>query len=127
LLIGRFWWRRRHPPPALPLTVGAFSRKFSRPVHLTLYGLLFVIPLIGIVTFIWHGRAFDFGLFRVDFGVRSNRAVFHPTEDIHGYLAYALFALAGIHALAALWHHFVRHDEILRRMWPRPHRNLDTR
>ena len=122
LLIVRFWWRRRHPPPALPPTVGALSRQFSGPVHLLLYALLFVIPLIGIVTFIWHGRIFDFGLFQVNFGVRSNRAIFHPTEDIHGYLAYALFALAGIHALAAFWHHFVRHDGVLGRMWPRPDR-----
>ena len=94
------------------------SRRFSAPVHLLLYALLFVIPLIGIVTFIWHGRVFDFGLFRINFGVRTNRAIFHPTEDIHGYLAYALFVLAGIHVLAALWHQFVRHDDVLRRMWP---------
>jgi cytochrome b561 len=64
------------------------------------------------------GRVFDFGLFRVNFGIPSNRAIFHPTEDIYGYMAYALFALAGIHALAALWHHFIRHDGVLERMWP---------
>ena len=57
-------------------------------------------------------------IFQVDFGVKSNKAVFHPTEDIHGYLAYALFALAGVHALAALWHHFIQHDGVLKRMWP---------
>jgi cytochrome b561 len=86
-----------------------------------MYGLLFVIPLFGIVTFIWHGRVFDFGLFKIDFGVRKNPAIFHPTEDIHGYLAYALFALAGIHIAAALWHQFVRRDHLLRRMWPGQH------
>jgi cytochrome b561 len=30
--------------------------------------------------------------------------IVHPTEDIHGYLAYTLFALVGLHLLAALWH-----------------------
>ena len=83
-----------------------------------LYALMFVIPIIGIVTFIWHGRIFDFGLFRVNFGIARNRAIFHPTEDIHGYLAYALFGLAGVHVLAALWHHFIRRDGLLLRMWP---------
>jgi cytochrome b561 len=87
-------------------------------VHLLLYLLVFVTPLIGIVTFIWHGRAFDFGLFQVDFGVRKNPAIFHPTEDLHGYLAYTLFALIGIHLLAALWHQFVWRHRLLRRMWP---------
>jgi cytochrome b561 len=79
---------------------------------------MFIIPIIGIVTFVWHGRILNFGLFQVNFGIKSNRAIFHPTEDIHGYLAYGLLALAGLHALAAVWHHFIRHDGVLRRMWP---------
>jgi cytochrome b561 len=118
LLLARIFWRLRYPPPALPADTGEFSRRVSAPVHFGLYLLLFVIPIIGVVTFVWHGRVFDFGLFQVDFGVAKNRAIFHPTEDIHQYLAYALFALAGVHALAALWHHFIRHDGVLRRMLP---------
>jgi cytochrome b561 len=118
LVMGRFWWRRRHPPPPLPHDVGPLSRHLSWPVHGLLYALLFVTPVFGIVTFIWHGRVFNFGLFRLNFGVHSNKAIFHPTEDIHEYLAYALFALIGVHALAALWHHFIRRDGVLRRMWP---------
>jgi cytochrome b561 len=118
LAIARLWWRSRHPAPRLPNDVGQLSRRLSGPVHALLYVLVLVIPIVGIVTFIWHGRVFNFGLFQVDFGVRSNRSIFHPTEDIHGYLAYVLFGLIGIHALAALWHHFIRHDGVLGRMWP---------
>jgi cytochrome b561 len=118
MLMVRFWWRVRHPPPLLPSGVGALSRRLSVPVHMALYALMFITPIIGVVTFIWHGRIFDFGIFHLDFGVRSNRAVFRPTEDIHGYLAYALFALAGAHAAAALWRHFLLHDGALGRMWP---------
>jgi cytochrome b561 len=123
LLIARFWWRSRHPPPPRAPEAGALSRRLAGPVHRLLYALVFIIPILGVVTFIWHGRVFDFGLFGLKFGIRSNRAIFHPTENIHGYLAYALFALAGGHALAALWHHFIRHDGTLMRMWPRgrPH------
>jgi cytochrome b561 len=117
-LIARFWWRRRHAPPALPPDVGQLSRRLSSPVHRALYGLMFVIPIIGAVTFVYHGRAFDFGLFQINFGIKSNRSIFHPTEDIHGYLAYALFALAGLHALATIGHHFILHDAVLLRMWP---------
>jgi cytochrome b561 len=118
LIVVRLWWRLTHPPPALPPETGVLPRRLSYAAHLLLYVLVFVIPLVGIVTFVWHGRAFDFGLFRVDFGVRSNRAIFHPTEDVHGYLAYTLFALIGIHVLAALWHQFVWRDRLLQRMWP---------
>jgi cytochrome b561 len=80
--------------------------------------LLFTTPIVGMVTFIWHGRQLDLGLLRINFGIASNRAVFEPTEDVHGYLAYILFALAGAHILAALWHQFVRRDGVLARMWP---------
>lgn len=118
LLMLRLGWRLSHRPPDLPTDIGEFSRRTSYPVHLLMYLLLFVIPVFGIVTFIWHGRVFDFGLFRIDPHVKSARAIFHPTEDIHGYLAYTLFALIGLHALAALWHHFVRRDRVLLRMWP---------
>jgi cytochrome b561 len=118
VLLARFGYRVRNAPPALPGHVGALSRRVSSPVHMALYALMFVTPIIGVVTFLYHGRVFDFGLFQLDFGIKKNRAIFHPTEDIHGYLAYALFALAGLHLLAALWHQFVLHDGVLRRMWP---------
>jgi cytochrome b561 len=118
LVVARYCWRVAHPPPALPPNLGALYRHASRAVHLIMYALLLITPIVGIVTFIWHGRVFDLGLFKIDFGIARNRAVFEPTEDIHGYLAYALFALAAAHILAALWHHFVRRDGILQRMWP---------
>jgi cytochrome b561 len=118
-LIARLSWRLRHAPPPLPREVSGFPRRVSTRVHWGLYALMFITPVVGVVTFVWHGRIFDFGLFRLDPGIRSNRAIFETTEDIHGYLAYGLFALAGMHALAALWHQFVIRDGILRRMWPR--------
>jgi cytochrome b561 len=118
VLLARFGYRLRHFPPTLPSDVGAFSRRFSGPLHLVLYALMFLIPIIGFVTFIFHGRVFHFGLFDLNFGIKKNPAIFEPTEDVHGYLAYALFALAALHALAALWHHFGLHDGVLARMWP---------
>jgi cytochrome b561 len=117
-LMARFMWRRRHQPPPLMESVGTFSRRTQALVHFSLYALLFVTPIVGIITFVYHGRVFDFGIFKIDFGIKSNRAIFHPTEDLHGYLAYAIFALAGIHALTALWHQFITRDGLLDRMWP---------
>ncbi len=120
LLIARYGWRIAHAPPSLPADIGTVYRRLSAAAHWGLYALLFITPIIGAVTFIWHGRTLDLGLFKVGFGIAKNRAIFGPTEDIHGYLAYALFALAGLHILAALWHHFVKRDGMLKRMWPAP-------
>jgi cytochrome b561 len=118
VLVSRFVLRQRQPPPPLPADFSKANRLAARSVHLLLYALLFITPIIGAVTFIWHGRVLDLGLFQINFGVAKNPAIFHPTEDIHGYLAYVIFGLAGIHILAALWHQLVKHDGVLSRMWP---------
>ena len=118
LVLARMSWRLTHRPPDLPPDIGEFSRRTSYPVHLLLYSLMLIIPMFGIVAYVWHARAFDYGLFKIDFGVPLTRVVFKPAEDIHGWLAYCLFGLAGLHALAALWHHFVRRDGVLARMLP---------
>lgn len=118
LLIARVWWRRTHTPPPLPAEVSAFSRHASHPAHMLIYVLMLVTPLVGIVAFVWHARVLDFGLFSINFGIKSDGSIFHPAEDIHLYLTYALLALVGGHAIAALWHHFVSRDTVLVRMWP---------
>jgi cytochrome b561 len=118
LVIARLGWRARNAPPALPESIGVGARRLSTLVHLLLYGLLLITPIIGIITFAFHGRIFDFGLFQIDPGIKKDRAIYHPTEDIHGYLAYAIFGLAALHALAALWHQFRLHNGVLGRMWP---------
>jgi cytochrome b561 len=118
LIVARLLWRIRHKPPVLPATVDAFSRKIAHPVHMLMYTLMLSIPMLGVIAFVWHGRAFNFGAFAIDFGVKSNKSIFHPAEDYHAILVYALIGLASLHALAALWHHFIRKDGVLKRMVP---------
>jgi cytochrome b561 len=117
VLMWRFGLRLKQPPPPPPADFSVAAKRLALLVHLLLYAFLLLTPIIGIVTFIWHGRALDLGFYQVNFGIAKNRAIFEPTEDIHGYLAYAIFAFAGLHVLAALWHHFVKRDGVLRRMW----------
>jgi cytochrome b561 len=118
LVIARVLWRSFNRPPDLPLDIGEFDRRTSFVAHHLLYALMLLIPIFGVVAYVWHGRAFDYGLLALDFGVVSNPGVFHPAEKIHQWLAYALFAVAALHALAALYHHFVRRDRVLVRMLP---------
>ena len=118
LAMARVLWRLRSPPPPYPEGVSALTRRLSHPVHWLLYALMVILPAVGIVAFVWHARVFDFGLFKLDFGVASNKLVYESAEEIHEMLAYSLFGLAGLHGVAALWHHFVQKDGILARMWP---------
>jgi cytochrome b561 len=118
LLLARIWWRRTHTPPPLPAEVSEISRRASHPVHLLIYALMLMVPVVGIVAFVWHARILDFGLFSIDFGVKSNGPVYHQAEDIHLWLTYGLLALVAGHAVAALWHHFISRDTVLLRMLP---------
>jgi hypothetical protein len=104
LLIAQIWWRRTHTPPQLPPEVGEISRRVSNPAHLLIYALMLAPPLVGIVALVWHARAFEFGLFSIDFGVKANRAVYERAEDIHLWSTYGLFGLVAGHGVAALWH-----------------------
>jgi cytochrome b561 len=45
-----------------------------------------------------------------------DRATRTTVIHLHYYVAWSIIALAGLHALAALWHHYVRRNEVLRRM-----------
>jgi cytochrome b561 len=124
LVILRMLWRIGHKPPDLnPGEFEEFSRRASHPVHMLMYAVMLAIPPLGIVAFIWHGRAFNFGLFTLDFGVKSDRAVFHPAEDYHGWLVYTLLGLIALHVLAAIWHQFIRKDHLMLRMMPEPRHN----
>jgi cytochrome b561 len=117
-LLLRLYWRRAHTPPDLPADVDLLSRKLSTPVHWLMYVALLALPASGLIAAIWHARIFNFGLFTLNFGVANNRAVYPMWEDIHGYLAKGLIIVVIGHALAALWHHFIRKDGVFLRMWP---------
>ena len=118
LVIARLVWRTSHKPPDLPPDIGEFDRRTSLAAHHLLYVLMVLIPIFGIVAYVWHGRAFDYGFAQLNFGVASNPNVFHPAEDVHQVLAYCLFGVAALHAAAALYHHFVRRNGVLLRILP---------
>ena len=118
LILLRLFWRIGRKPPPLPEGTSEFVRKSSTAMHHILYLLMIVIPIIGIIAYVWHARVFDFGFFKLDFGIANNKAVYDPMEQVHKNLAFLLIGLVVLHALAALWHQFIKRDGLLWRMWP---------
>ena len=49
-------------------------------------------------------------------GFSADCAYLMPTGDVHGLAMWVLLGLVGLHTAAALHHHFVRRDDVLRRM-----------
>lgn len=120
LMLLRLVWRAFNRPPSLPAGMAGWERKAARVTHWALYALLLTIPLAG---WAWssaagYGAEF-FGLVEVpDFVPQSERleTIFHA---VHEWAGITLAVLVGVHVLAALRHHFVLGDPVLRRMLPR--------
>jgi cytochrome b561 len=121
----RILWRLDHRPPPLP-AMPPLERAAAEGTHWLLYGLMLVIPLTG-----WALVSVSpFNLPTVLYGVMPwpHLPVFPDLADkagveavvklIHGKLAWALTALIALHAAAALRHHFILRDAVLRRMLP---------
>lgn len=117
LSIARIAWRVGHKPPPIPQeAAGPLMRRAAAVVHFLLYALMILVPLIGIPTLLYRGRGLDFGLFRVPSPFERAVEIARPLTEAHELAAYALVGLAAAHMLAALYHHFIRRDQVLLQM-----------
>jgi cytochrome b561 len=119
LVFLRLGWRWANPTPTLPSTLKPYERALARGTHLLLYVLLFAIPLTG-----WtmsSARGFPvswFGFVQLPDLVPKNKALYETLVSVHETLAWSLMAIVALHIGAALKHHFVLNDDVLRRMLP---------
>lgn len=116
LVLASLWWRgRRAAVPPWPDT--PWREAAANWVKRLLLGLLVFVPAVKILRDAFGiGWAF-FGLtLAAPFG--PNVRVGHLLSAAHEYAAYALAALALVHAAAGLWHAAVLRDGVLRRMAP---------
>jgi cytochrome b561 len=84
-----------------------------------MYLLLALVPIAGIVTQFARGDAVSiFGLYEIASPWVKDRAFARSVTEVHEILANALVILAGLHAVAALVHHWILRDRTLARMLP---------
>jgi len=125
LVALRLIWRLISPPPPLPDSVLPWQRAASHVVHGILYICLFAMPILGwLGTSLYGAKIKVFGLFVLPELVAKDRAASSLVLGIHGWLALAFATVIAIHIGAALMHHFVHKDDVLKRMLPgkNPHR-----
>ena len=115
----RLAWRLTHRPPA-DLPAPAWQLRAAHLTHFAMYLLFFAVPLVG-----WaysSAAGFPvvwFGVLPLPDFISPDKALAKAIEPWHGALAWALAALAALHVAAALKHHFIDRDGLLRRMMPR--------
>lgn len=117
LLLFRWVWRRINPRPAPVDNDPEILHKVAEWVHGLLYLLLFAIALSGYLISTADGRGIDlFTWFTVPALFPSFENMEDLAGEIHFILAITLIALASLHGLAALKHHFIDRDPTLLRM-----------
>ena len=119
LMLLRLAYRLRNPPPALPQGIPRWQKTASHISHALLYLLLFAMPISGWLMNGASGFPMKyFGLVRVPDLLARNQESLALFKAAHGYIAWTLMALIAVHVLAALKHHFIDRDTVLRRMLP---------
>jgi superoxide oxidase len=119
LTIVRLAWKRwLGEVPPLPKTVGRAQRFAARANEFALYALLLAQPVTGFLQSIYRGKAFPLSGFTVPEITPRDRALTHFFHDVHEQSAWLLLGLIALHALAALAHHFLLRDTVLRAMLP---------
>jgi cytochrome b561 len=115
IFVGRLIWRLSHGR-RLPRVLSRPEHLMATAMHLVLYGLLAAQIALGLL-FAGSGRAVKiFWLVAVSPPLSMDRATRTTIIHLHNYVAWGIIALAGLHAVAALWHHYGRRNGMLRRM-----------
>ena len=128
LSVARVIWRLVNPVPPLPRGMSPVLRIAARISHFLLYFLIVFIPLTGWILVsaspLGNGTLY-FGLFtwpNLPFFAGMSRAALRPYHELfsnaHVLLAWSAIVLLPIHVGAALYHHFLRRDDVLKRMVP---------
>jgi len=118
LVLLRLGWRLGNEIPAAAAGLTVLEKRLARAGHGLLYLLMLAVPLTG--WWISDTSRIPFRLFRLlpapDL-LPADRAMSELAARIHGTLTTLLLIVIGIHVAAALRHHFLLHNETLRRMF----------
>ena len=124
----RLLWRATQVSPQTIRGQGRWQiweRRLAALMHLALYILIICICVSGYLISTADGRGIEvFSLITIP----ASPLQMENQEDIagwwHFYLAWALIIMVGFHALAALKHHYIDKDDVLKKMF-RPAKSGD--
>lgn len=109
--------------PSISPPVDPWLRRASQAFHALLIVFLIALPVLGWLTLSADGHDIPWGLPSI-----WPQSVEHMQrfEQLHVWIGEAGYYLIGIHAVAALAHHYIIEDDTLKRMLPRAWFDDDT-
>jgi len=122
----RILYRLFYTAPPYSDQITSWKHKAARTAHIMLYGLLILTPMLGWALVSSSPYAIPTILFgEIEWphiqilAEHADKIELEKTfKQLHGYAAYSVLALGGVHACAALRHHFWLKDNIMARMIP---------
>ena len=118
LVVARLVYRVRNGAPPDEPTLEWWQKAAAHLTHWGLYGLLLAIPLLGWVGVSYYDARSIFGLFNLPSLAAKNEAMSEQVFLWHYRAAMLLVLMIAAHIGAALYHHLIRGDGVLRRMLP---------
>jgi len=116
LIVLRMYWRFTNRPPAFLSSMKLWEKRLAKATHHSLYLLMFLIPLSGII--MSAGSKYGIKWFGIKvipgFDDKASMELFYEVHEIFGLL---LLLLLIFHILGAVKHSIVDKDGTLRRMW----------
>jgi len=118
LMLFRLLWRVSHTVPDPPPAARAWEIRMAAVVHWTLYAAVLAQTTAG-----WLAADTSripwklWWLIPLPDWLDPSEGLHEAAEEAHEFLAVVLVALLTLHIAAALWHHYIRRDYVLRRMW----------
>lgn len=107
----------RPAPPITPIQPD-WQRWLARAVHLSLYVFMIGMPIAGWIILSASGKMIPFFGLSLPPLIGENKALAEQVKELHETVATVGYFLIGLHAAAALFHHYIVRDNTLRRMLP---------
>lgn len=101
-----------------PPELRSWTDRLAALAHLALYGIMIAMPILGWVALSADGKTIPFFGLELPPLVGPNKALADQVEEVHELVGTAGYWLVGLHTAAALFHHYVLRDNVLRRMLP---------
>ena len=118
LVVARIVVRVLHTAPPITPEPPAWQRLTSRAVHFALYGLMIGMPLAGWTILSAKGAPIPFFGLELPALIPPDKALAVKVKELHETAGTIGYWLIGLHAAAALAHHYLWKDDTLRRMMP---------
>ena len=120
LMILRLINRLAEGAPATDPHIKPWQKTVSSIVHTSLYVLLLAMPIVGYIANSLSATATPFfGLFALPPITGNNEELSKQLFTIHRWVGILVIIIVLIHISAALYHYFIRRDNVLQRMLPR--------